>query len=80
MQTGSEMVVPSVLQSPGNLKHLVSSLNCPWHFVIPSLHEHLEHWEGTLQILQFFDEKVTPNGLADVQEFFAVRTLHFQKI
>ena len=53
LQTDPELVVPCVLQSLGKLKHLVSILNCPWHFVIPSLHVHLEHWEGTLQTLQF---------------------------
>ena len=53
MQTDPELVVPCVLQSLGKLKHFVSILNCPWHFVIPSLHVHLEHWEGTLQTLQF---------------------------
>ena len=53
MQTGPELVVPCVLQSLGKLKHLVSILNCPWHFVILSLRVHLEHWEGPLQRLQF---------------------------
>ena len=53
MQTDPEMVVPCVLQSLGKLKHLVSNLNCSWHFVIPSMHAHLEHWEDTLQTLQF---------------------------
>ena len=48
MQTDAELVVSCVLQSLGKLKHLVSILNCPWHFVIPSLHVHLEHGEGTL--------------------------------
>ena len=48
MQTDPELVVPCVLQSFGKLKHLVSILNCPWYFVIPSLHVHLEHGEGTL--------------------------------
>ena len=49
MQTGPELVAPCVLQSLGKLKHLVSILNCSCHFVIPSLHVHLEHWGGTLQ-------------------------------
>ena len=48
MQTDPELVVPCVLQSLGKLKHLVSILNCPWRFVILSLHVHLENWEGTL--------------------------------
>ena len=53
MQADPELVVPCVLQSLGKLKHLVSILNCPLYFVIPSLHVHLEHWEGTRQTLQF---------------------------
>ena len=53
MQIDPELVLPCVLQSLGRLKHLVSNLNCPWYFVILSLHVHLEHWEGTLQTLQF---------------------------
>ena len=53
MQTYPELVVPYVLQSLGKLKHVVSNLNCPWYFVIPSLHVYLEHWEGTLQTLEF---------------------------
>ena len=52
MQTDPELVFACVLQSLGKPKHLVSILNCPWHFLIPSLHVHLEHWEGTLQALQ----------------------------
>ena len=53
MQTDPELGVSCVLQSLGKLKHLLSNLNCPWHFVIPSVHVNLEHWEGTLQTLQF---------------------------
>ena len=52
MQTDPDLVVPCVLQSLEKLKHLVSILNCPWHFMIPSLHVHSEHWEGTLQTFQ----------------------------
>ena len=48
LQTDPELVAPFVLQSLGKLKHIASILNCPWYFVIPSLHVHLEHWEGTL--------------------------------
>ena len=53
MKTDAELVVPRVLRSLGKPKHLISILNCPWHFSIPSLHVHLEHWEDTLQTLQF---------------------------
>ena len=53
MQTDPGLVVLCVLQSLTNLKHLVSILNCPWDFVIPSLHVHLQHWKGALQTLQF---------------------------
>ena len=53
MQTDTELVVSCLLQSLWKLKHLVSILNYPWHFVIPSLHVHLEHWEGTPQALRF---------------------------
>ena len=38
MQTDLELFVSCVLQSLGKLKHLVSILNCLWHFVIPSVH------------------------------------------
>ena len=53
MQTDTELVVSCLLRSLGKLKHLVSILNYPWHFMIPSLHVHLEHWEGTPQALRF---------------------------
>ena len=53
MQTDLELVVPYVLQYLEKLKHVVSILNFPWRFVIPSLRVHSEHWKGTLQILQF---------------------------
>ena len=53
MKTDAELVVPCVLRSLRKPKHLISILNCPWHFSIPSLHVHLEHWEDTLQTLQF---------------------------
>ena len=53
MQGAPELVVSCVLQSLGKLKLLVSILNCPGNFVILSLHVRLEHWEGTLQTLQF---------------------------
>ena len=49
-----QSVDPCVLQSLGKMKHLFSILNWPWHFAIPSLHVHLEHWKGTLQTLHFF--------------------------
>ena len=43
MQTDPALVFACVLQSLGKPKHLVSILNRPWHFLIPSLHVYLEH-------------------------------------
>ena len=53
MQTDPELVTPFVLLCLGKQKHLVSILRCLWHRMTPSLYVHLEHWEGTLQTLQF---------------------------
>ena len=70
MQTDPELVVPRVLQSLENLKHLVSILNCPQQFVTPSLHVYL-YIQSTEKVFcrqcNLFGEKVIPNGFTDLQ-------------
>ena len=53
METDPALFASCVLQSLKKMKHLVSILNSPCWFVNPSLHEHSEHSEGTLQTVQF---------------------------
>ena len=74
-----ELVVPSVLQSLGKVKYLLSISNCLWCFVVSSLHVHQDTGKVLCRDSNLFAEKVAPNGLADVREFSAVCTPIFKR-
>ena len=74
-----ELVVPSVLQSLGKVKYLLSISNCLWCFVVSSLHVHQDTGKVLCRHSNLFAEKVAPNGLADVREFSAVCTPIFKR-
>ena len=79
MQTDPDLVVPSMLQSLEKLKYLVLlwiALGVSW---LP-VRMYIQSTEKVNRQCNWFAKKVVLNGLADIQEFFIMCTLHFQMI